>query len=293
MYAVALLPFHQVIGPLYFTHGPAVLEAVHASVEDWPAPCPGSLCPLPFLGETVMFQVPDIDMPPQVASKYRYHRGVHLCASWPRARLQSLTRTLSGCGSVDFAPHPSPNSVRTTNRGSFAPPLEEECPDDNGDSSDGGGGGGGGMRGEQQQPGDRRGLRGGLDCARVVADNGATGNAAAAAADGGGGGGGSRTEETAAAHDGARAATSPGLPVIETPGTPSPRGGGGGGGGAGAFWSGSARSPGVLVSPGLRLSTDGIGEGGQPSVHEHRKSSLGSASLASVICDSPSEVCVG
>lgn len=60
----------QVIGPLYFTHGPAVLEAVFASIEEWPAPCPGALCPLPFLSETVMFQVPDIDMPPQVASKY-------------------------------------------------------------------------------------------------------------------------------------------------------------------------------------------------------------------------------
>lgn len=42
-----------------------------ASLEEWPAPCPGALCPLPFLSETVMFQVPDIDMPPQVASKYR------------------------------------------------------------------------------------------------------------------------------------------------------------------------------------------------------------------------------
>lgn len=62
---------YQVIGPLYFSHGPAVLEAVFASMEDWPAPCPGSLCPLPFLSETVMFQVPHIDMPPQVASKYR------------------------------------------------------------------------------------------------------------------------------------------------------------------------------------------------------------------------------
>lgn len=61
----------QVIGPLYFAHGPAVLEAVFASLEEWPAPCPGALCPLPFLSETVMFQVPEIDMPPQVASKYR------------------------------------------------------------------------------------------------------------------------------------------------------------------------------------------------------------------------------
>ncbi|CAN0467158.1 unnamed protein product, partial [Ectocarpus sp. 8 AP-2014] len=51
----------KVIGPLYFTHGSAVLEAVFSSFEDWPAPCPGSLCPLPFLGETVMFHVPDID----------------------------------------------------------------------------------------------------------------------------------------------------------------------------------------------------------------------------------------
>lgn len=61
----------QVIGPLYFAHGPAVLEAVFASVEEWPAPCPGALCPLPFLSETIMFQVPEIDMPPQVASKYK------------------------------------------------------------------------------------------------------------------------------------------------------------------------------------------------------------------------------
>lgn len=65
------LPRGQVIGPLYFSHGPAVLEAVFSSMEQWPAPCPGSLCPLPFLSETIMFQVPDIDMPPQVASQYR------------------------------------------------------------------------------------------------------------------------------------------------------------------------------------------------------------------------------
>lgn len=142
------------IGPLYFTHGPAVLEAVYASVEDWPAPCPGSLCPLPFLGETVMFQVPDIDMPPQVASKYRYHRGVHLCASWPRARVKSLTRTLSGCGSVDFPHHPSPNSLRTSS--GFAPPLEESPDDDDGDDGR-----------LQEQPGERRYLGSSVDCAHM------------------------------------------------------------------------------------------------------------------------------
>ncbi|CAM9707718.1 unnamed protein product [Pylaiella littoralis] len=277
----------KVIGPLYFTHGPAVLEAVHASVEDWPAPCPGSLCPLPFLGETVMFQVPDIDMPPQVASKYRFHRGVHLCTSWPRARVKSLTRTLSGCGSVDFAPHPSPNSLRAANSSSFALPLKE-YPDEDG----GGGGGGGGVQ-EEQQLGATRDLGGSVDGARVAVDNGTTLDAAAAAATATvatSGRGGSRAGEAAAGPDRARAAVTSGLPAIEAPATPSPRSGDDGGvGGGGAFWSGSAGNPSVLVSPGLRLSTDGAGEGWQPSARGHRRSSLGSASLASVICGSPSE----
>ncbi|CAN0372089.1 unnamed protein product, partial [Discosporangium mesarthrocarpum] len=46
------------MGPLYFTHGPMVLEAVYSSLELWPAPWPGTLCALPFLSETIMFQVP-------------------------------------------------------------------------------------------------------------------------------------------------------------------------------------------------------------------------------------------
>ncbi|CAM9151521.1 unnamed protein product, partial [Ectocarpus sp. 12 AP-2014] len=115
----------KVIGPLYFTHGSAVLEAVFSSFEDWPAPCPGSLCPLPFLGETVMFQVPDIDMPPQVASKYRYHRGVHLCASWSRARVVSLTRTLSGCGSISSGFPISGGSPGSCRKGVGPSPLED------------------------------------------------------------------------------------------------------------------------------------------------------------------------
>jgi hypothetical protein len=59
----------QVIGPLYFEHGAAVLEAVLAHIEDWPVPYANSHLALPFLGETIYFHVPHIDMPAQVNSK--------------------------------------------------------------------------------------------------------------------------------------------------------------------------------------------------------------------------------
>ena len=63
-----------------------------------------------------------------------------------------------------------------------------------------------------------------------------------------------------------------------------------GGAGAGVrgntvFWSGAARSPGVLVTPGLQAVTDGLDDFQRP-----KRSSLGSGSLATVVCDSPSEV---
>ncbi|CAM9809042.1 unnamed protein product, partial [Scytosiphon promiscuus] len=175
----------KVIGPLYFTHGPAVLEAVYASVEEWPAPCPGSLCPLPFLGETVMFQVPDIDMPPQVASKYRYHRGVHLCAMWPRARVKSLTRTLSGCGSMDF-PHCSPGSRRGT--GGFPQPDLDPQPGSRRSSGVGGGGAGDATDGGAV---DDAGNAAEDTTAVASIQNGDFVNFGEAAGGGGGGGGGS------------------------------------------------------------------------------------------------------
>ena len=310
-------PIFQVIGPLYFTHGPAVLEAVFASVDDWPAPCPGSLCPLPFLGETVMFQVPDIDMPPQVASKYRYHRGVHLCSLWPRARVKSLTRTMSGCGSVDLAAPSSPSSRRAS--GSFSAPEQQQ------QRSIGGGAGA-----QDQQPGGRQSL-GSADLAPVDVGGAANGSGsgsgvavdAASGARVEGAAAGPGQDEEGAPPSGGGGERSPVLDSrnrasslwggasgggdkdnkngrgdgeewegIEAPGTPSPSGGGGGGADpGGVFWPSTLRSSGVLVPPRLRLSTDGGGEGGRPSLGGHRRSSLGSASLASVICDSPSEVC--
>jgi hypothetical protein len=43
-----------------------VLEAVLAHIEDWPVPYANSHLALPFLGETIYFHVPHIDMPAQV-----------------------------------------------------------------------------------------------------------------------------------------------------------------------------------------------------------------------------------
>lgn len=307
----------QVIGPLYFTHGSAVLEAVFSSFEDWPAPCPGSLCPLPFLGETVMFQVPDIDMPPQVASNYRYHRGVHLCASWSRARVVSLTRTLSGCGSISSGFPISGGSPGSCRKGVGPSPLED--PEDGGGEQE--------EEEEQQHPVSRRGSTG------VGADSAGAG----APADGGGGvkdppplsgggpprsgnpasadgasiclqGAGRRPSAGAALDDDGAPASSPphwknncGTPTGESIGqegwgavqarrTPSP----GGGGGGGAFWNGPCGSPGRLTSPGFRLSAgETLGEGGLPlglRAGGHGRSSFGAGSMASVICESPSEV---
>ncbi len=315
-----------------------------------------------------MFQVPHIDMPPQVASKYRYHQGVHLCSLWPRARVKSLTRTLSGCGSVDLPRSSPPDSRRT----SLAQLDETE-----------GGGGGGNDGGSQGQQGGRS-----LSSAASASDlatsgagvDAATGAGAANAsgigsgsngtigdATDGGGGSASKSGAPAAGLDEAGAiatiaivlppaadpTSSPAagligpendaafsshdLPMpnqkhhldraannnnnnnngngtgngleggdwrtVESPagvgagagaGTPSPRGNGGRGGGGGVFWSGqgAAGSQGLLGAPRLRLSTDGMGgEGGRPSlIGMHGRSSLGSVSLASVICDSPTEV---
>lgn len=307
----------QVIGPLYFTHGPAVLEAVFSSFEDWPAPCPGSLCPLPFLGETVMFQVPDIDMPPQVASNYRYHRGVHLCASWSRSRVVSLTRTLSGCGSIS-ASFSVPGSPGSRRRGVGPSPLED--PE--------GGGGEQQQEEEQQHPGSRRGSSGGVGADSVgagaptdggggikdtptLSGGGPPRSSDRASADGAGvclqGGGGRRPSTSAAlGDDGASASPSHrkntcGTPTGESNGqeswgavqarrTPSP----GAGGGGGVFWNGPCGSPGGLTSPDFRLPAgEAFGEGGPPPgmrAGGQGRSSFGATSLASVICESPSEV---
>ena len=66
------------------------------------------------------------------------------------------------------------------------------------------------------------------------------------------------------------------------------RGGGGGGGAGGVFWPGAGGSPGLL-----RVAIDGEDDNGRCSgsrVVRNSKSSLGSGTLASVICESPSEV---
>ncbi|CAM9637884.1 unnamed protein product, partial [Phaeothamnion confervicola] len=90
----------KIIGPLYFDHGQAVLEAVVAHVEEWPPPHPAVPVVLPVLGETIYFSVPDIDMPPQVASKFALHRGEPLQDGWGRRRqdfrsVSALSRTNS------------------------------------------------------------------------------------------------------------------------------------------------------------------------------------------------------
>lgn len=59
----------KVIGPLYFEHGVAVLEAVLAHIWEWPGPGPNLDLSLPFLGETIFFRVPNLDLPAQVAAK--------------------------------------------------------------------------------------------------------------------------------------------------------------------------------------------------------------------------------
>ncbi|CAM9961336.1 unnamed protein product, partial [Ectocarpus sp. 12 AP-2014] len=309
----------KVIGPLYFTHGSAVLEAVFSSFEDWPAPCPGSLCLLPFLGETVMFQVPDIDMPPQVASKYRYHRGVHLCASWSRARVVSLTRTLSGCGSISSGFPISGGSPGSCRKGVGPSPLED--PE----------GGGGEQEEEEQQqhPVSRRGSTGvGADSAGAGAPAGSGGGVKdppplsgggpprsgdPASTDGGASvclqSAGRRPSAGAALEDDGAPASSPphwkktcgtptgesneqeGWGAVQARRTPSP--GGGRGGGGGAFWNGPCGSPRGLTSPGFRLSAgEALGEGSLPPgmrTGGHARSSFGAGSMASVICESPSE----
>lgn len=62
--------------------------------------------------------------------------------------------------------------------------------------------------------------------------------------------------------------------------------GGGGGGQTVPFWSSAARSPGVLLSPGLQEGAGGI----DGAAAWRGRSSLGAGSLASVISNSPSEV---
>lgn len=62
----------------------------------------------------------------------------------------------------------------------------------------------------------------------------------------------------------------------------------GGGGTRVALWSGAARSPGVLLSPGLQEGAGGI----DGPVASRRRSSLGAGSLASVVKNSNSEVSV-
>ncbi|CAM9339906.1 unnamed protein product, partial [Sphacelaria rigidula] len=104
--------------------------------------CPGALCPLPFLSETIMFQVPDIDMPPQVASTYRYHRGTHLCSLWPRERVSRLTRTMSGCGSWDLSQAESPARRRISTSSSRINEADERTHGGNDDSTVGRSGGG-------------------------------------------------------------------------------------------------------------------------------------------------------
>lgn len=66
----------------------------------------------------------------------------------------------------------------------------------------------------------------------------------------------------------------------------SPRSAGFGTGAGPVLWSGAARSPGVLLSPGLQEGAGGI-DGVAAS---RRRSSLGSGSLASVVTNSDSEV---
>lgn len=60
------------------------------------------------------------------------------------------------------------------------------------------------------------------------------------------------------------------------------------------FWSGSARSPGLLIPPGLQQQTEAFNASMRGSVGNEimlqRRSSLGSGSLASVVSNSPSEV---
>lgn len=73
-------------------------------------------------------------------------------------------------------------------------------------------------------------------------------------------------------------------------GSPTRGGGGGGSGGSagGVFWPGPGGSPGLL-----RVAVDGEEDNGRcsgRSVVRNSKSSLGSGSLASVICESPSGV---
>lgn len=47
------------------------------------------------------------DIPHFVPFCPRWHRGVHMCALWPRSRMSGLRRSLSGCGGVDFQLSPS------------------------------------------------------------------------------------------------------------------------------------------------------------------------------------------
>ncbi|KAG5188459.1 hypothetical protein JKP88DRAFT_304182 [Tribonema minus] len=60
----------KVIGPLYFQHGAAVLESALAHAREWPLPLIDSHLTLPFLGDTIYFHVPHIEMPPQVAARF-------------------------------------------------------------------------------------------------------------------------------------------------------------------------------------------------------------------------------
>lgn len=215
---------------------------------------------------------------PRRVALLRYHRSVHLCSMWPRARVKSLTRTLSGCGSFDF-PHSSPlNSARRTTGASFASP--DDGPDQTNATESNGHhragttdslpAGGAADAADNLDGGATAGLHGtdNTDASsRLASQTDATPRDA-----GGEGGAWGQTTGTG----------------LGTPPLSALRGGEGGGGGRRAFWSGSARSPGVLVSAGLQLSGDGGDEARASG--PRRRSSLGSGSLASVISDSPSEV---
>lgn len=237
----------------------------------------------------------------------RYHHGVHLCALWPRARVKSLTRTLSGCGSCDL-PQSSPVSTRSRrgSSGSCFTPSDRGAHDHaegtdsshphhvrlhangsanttpaSGTRGGGGGGDGGGTRGETTVAGNGNSFGVDETAISVTVLGGET-----TASTGGG------TPNGAPNVGLGRADFNPEEPEWGQnngfSGADSPSHGGGGGGGV--FWPGAGGSPGLL-----RVAAEGEEDGrcsGSRMVR-NSKSSLGSGSLASVICESPSEVSDG
>lgn len=205
----------------------------------------------------------------------RYHRGVHSCALWPRARVKSLTRTLSGCGSVDFS-HSSPNAARRAST-TFA------SPDDARDSPRA-------TRKPQEHIAGAGAVAGAVPPLAAADDLLVSeGDAAADSISGG-------ISPTRGHDKGGQKWAVPDRENLDKAGSPILGSGAGGDAGGGVFWSGPAMGAGVLVSPGMQLTVEG-GEEGQQGIglggartRRRSRSSIGSVSLASVLCDSPSEV---